>query len=96
MDEMNRAEIYQRTVWFSGRVQGVGFRYTTMQIAREFEVSGTVTNLMDGRVHLVVEGESSEVDAFVQEIENQMEGYVRETQSESSFSAPRLRGFKII
>ncbi len=50
--------------WFEGHVQGVGFRYQTMSVAKGFEVAGTVQNLTDGRVHLCVEGEESEIQAF--------------------------------
>ena len=45
----------RRHVWFSGRVQGVGFRYTCQTLARGFDVAGLVRNLADGRVELVVE-----------------------------------------
>ena len=48
------------TAHFSGRVQGVGFRYTVYQVAKEFEVSGYVQNLSDGRVRLEAEGERVE------------------------------------
>ena len=50
--------------WFEGHVQGVGFRYQTMSVAKGFEVTGTVQNLTDGRVHLCAEGDESEVQAF--------------------------------
>ena len=46
------ADVYHETVYFSGRVQGVGFRFTTLQVAKEFEVAGFVSNLPDGRVRL--------------------------------------------
>ncbi|GMV98379.1 MAG: acylphosphatase [Phycisphaerae bacterium] len=71
----------RRTVWFSGHVQGVGFRYTARNLARGFAVSGYVRNLPDGRVELVAEGSPSEVDRFVQSVEQAMTGYVRETRS---------------
>ena len=48
----------RRRVYFSGRVQGVGFRFTCQSLARGFEVAGYVRNLPDGRVELVAEGES--------------------------------------
>ena len=54
----------RRRVHFSGRVQGVGFRFTCQSLARGFDVAGHVRNLADGRVELVAEGESSELDAF--------------------------------
>ena len=52
-------------VHYEGRVQGVGFRYTTLQIAKEFEVAGVVRNLADGRVHLEVEGRAADVAVLV-------------------------------
>lgn len=49
--------IERRRVFFSGRVQGVGFRMTARRLARGFPVVGFVRNLDDGRVELLVEGE---------------------------------------
>lgn len=57
-----------RRVIFEGRVQGVGFRYTTKDIARGFDVCGTVKNLPEGTVELEVMGEREEVEAFLKEI----------------------------
>ena len=57
-----------KQVFFEGRVQGVGFRYTTRQLAKGFDVVGWVKNLLDGRVELQVMGEEDEVDEFIQEI----------------------------
>ncbi|MGD9646077.1 MAG: acylphosphatase [Pirellulales bacterium] len=59
---------HRREVYFHGRVQGVGFRYTTLRIAGGFAVTGYVQNLSDGRVKLVVEGEPPEIDAFLAKI----------------------------
>ncbi len=91
-----RKIIYRAEVWFSGRVQGVGFRWTTLQVAREFDVSGTVKNLQDGRVHLVAEGEENEVTGFVDELRKQMEAYIRETEVRNETAEPRLKGFRIL
>ena len=57
-----------KKVIFEGRVQGVGFRYTVKDLARGFDVSGTVKNLADGSVELQVMGEDEEVDDFINEI----------------------------
>jgi acylphosphatase len=51
-------------IYYSGRVQGVGFRYTTKSVATGYEVTGIVRNLPDGRVELVAEGQKSELEAF--------------------------------
>ncbi|MGC4072903.1 MAG: acylphosphatase [Nibricoccus sp.] len=63
------AEVHHETVFFTGRVQGVGFRYSTLQVAKEFEITGFVKNLPDGRVHLEAQGAKGEVDAFVKSVE---------------------------
>ena len=52
------------TIYYSGRVQGVGFRYQTRQTAAGYEVTGIVRNLPDGRVELMAEGSQEELEAF--------------------------------
>lgn len=44
-------------VFWSGRVQGVGFRYTAESAALEIRLTGWVRNLPDGRVEVVAAGE---------------------------------------
>jgi acylphosphatase len=51
-------------IFYSGRVQGVGFRYTVKTVAAGFEITGTVRNLSDGRVELTAEGTRAELEAF--------------------------------
>jgi len=89
------AEVIHETVFFSGRVQGVGFRYQTLQVARGFEVAGYVQNLPDGRVRVEVEGRTDEVDAFVIAVQEQMSGYVRETARQRAVRTPMFQGFAI-
>ena len=67
----------RREVHFSGDVQGVGFRYTTRDIARRYAVVGFVRNLPNGRVQLIVEGQLSDVDAFTSEVGATMASYIR-------------------
>ena len=55
-------------VFYEGRVQGVGFRYSVRQIAKGFDVTGWVRNRPDGRVELQVSGEDEEVNAFLEAI----------------------------
>lgn len=72
------------TVHFAGRVQGVGFRYTTMRVARDFDVAGAVRNLDDGRVELIAEGQPAQLDRLVEAILNAMAGYVRDHTVDSA------------
>ncbi|MFT3782163.1 MAG: acylphosphatase [Nibricoccus sp.] len=88
-------DIHHETVFFSGRVQGVGFRYTALQVAKEFDVSGWVKNLTDGRVQLEAEGEPTTVKAFVTALEERMHGYIRKTERQSAKRAPQFVGFTI-
>jgi len=55
----------RKVIYYSGRVQGVGFRYTTANLAKRFEVAGYVQNLDDGRVRLDVQGEPDQVDGLI-------------------------------
>ena len=64
------------TIHFSGAVQGVGFRYTALQVSRRFNVTGFVKNLRDGRVELVAEGEADELTRFRSAVEKAMNGYI--------------------
>ncbi len=65
-------------VHYSGRVQGVGFRYTAVDAAQGFPVGGFVRNLSDGRVEVVVEGNAGDVNAFLKELAERMAGYIED------------------
>ncbi len=89
------SEIYHETVWFTGHVQGVGFRYSTMQLAKEFEVAGDVKNLPDGRVELRAEGQRSEVNAFVDAVAERMHGFIRKIERSPGAPTGQFSGFQI-
>jgi acylphosphatase len=89
------ADVHHETVFFTGRVQGVGFRFSTLQVAKEFEVAGFVANLPDGRVHLEAEGREEEVEAFVSAVETRMHGYVRTAERSAGKRPPQFTGFTI-
>jgi acylphosphatase len=67
---------------FSGLVQGVGFRYTAIRIARHAGVTGWTKNLHDGRVEIVAEGAEPALEQFVQELRDYFNTYVRDVQVE--------------
>ena len=87
-----------KRVIFEGRVQGIGFRYTVKDLARGFDVCGTVKNLPDGSVELQVMGEPHEVAAFLREITEESP-VARNIQNQCSTPIPLLEhhaGFRIV
>ncbi len=84
-------------VFYSGRVQGVGFRYTVKTTATGFEATGTVRNLIDGRVELYAEGQKSELEEFLQAIRDSEVGrFIKNEQASWSEAINEFRGFEIV
>jgi acylphosphatase len=83
------------TVVFSGRVQGVGFRFTVQNLAAEHDVSGWVRNEPGGAVCVVAEGRRGELDRFVASIEQAMRRYIAEKQITVAPAAREFSGFSI-
>ena len=84
-------------VHYSGRVQGVGFRYIVKSLVPGYEVLGTVKNLSDGRVEMVAEGQRVELEDFLQAIRDS--GLRRNIQDEELVwgeAEDKFRGFNII
>ncbi|MEX0867854.1 MAG: acylphosphatase [Pirellulales bacterium] len=82
-------------VLFSGRVQGVGFRYNACEVAERFRVLGYVRNLPDGTVRLVAEGEGAELDAFIVAVGERMSDFIRDTHVERSTPNGEFSDFSI-
>ncbi len=82
-------------VFYSGRVQGVGFRYTVRMIAGPFGVAGFVRNLPDGRVQLVAEGSAGEIGRFLDAIDTEMGHYVKDARQQTSPATGGFSGFDI-
>jgi acylphosphatase len=85
-----------RHVFYEGRVQGVGFRYTVKNLARGFDVAGWVRNLPDGRVELQAGGEPEEVEAFLESIrESVLAGHIQKEDISKIPPLAGVRGFTI-
>lgn len=86
-----------KKVIFTGRVQGVGFRYSVKQLALGFDVVGWVKNLRDGSVELQLMGESDEVSEFIREItdESDLAGLVKEHHIFDIDPLDDVQGFRI-
>ncbi|MFC1509637.1 acylphosphatase [Candidatus Omnitrophota bacterium] len=61
-------------VFYSGRVQGVGFRYTARNIASHLGLNGWTRNLMDSRVEVICEGEENKLKEFLANVKNGLLG----------------------
>jgi acylphosphatase len=86
----------RRRVRYSGRVQGVGFRFTSQRLAQGFAVNGYVRNLPDGRVELVAEGEPGVLDAFLAAVRSEMGGKIHSEHSDPEpVTPPRFDDFSI-
>ena len=84
-------------VFYSGNVQGVGFRYTVTRVVRGFEATGLVRNLPDGRVELVAEGERDELEAFAVAIrDSEVGGCIRGEERRWSPAKNEFRSFEIV
>ncbi|HEU6448110.1 MAG TPA: acylphosphatase [Verrucomicrobiae bacterium] len=84
-------------VLYSGRVQGVGFRYTTKTVATGFEITGIVRNLNDGRVQLVAEGRREELEEFRAAIrEAGLENFIRDEKISWNAAQNEFKGFEIV
>lgn len=91
---MNRRRMQ---VFYSGRVQGVGFRYQAKTTAEGFDVTGIVRNLADGRVEMIAEGEQTELDAFRQAIRECGVGpLIRREEVFWTEPTREFRGFEIV
>ncbi|MEM9081834.1 MAG: acylphosphatase [Verrucomicrobiota bacterium] len=87
-----------RQTIFEGRVQGVGFRYSCKDLAKGFDVSGSVENCPDGSVRLILQGEEDEVNEFLAEIieESSLATLIKSHLTIPLDPNPNLRGFSIL
>ena len=87
--------VSHREVWYTGHVQGVGFRAQVLAIARGYDVTGFVQNLTDGRVYLHAEGSQNEIDGFYESIVESLDGHIRSVE-QRDFSGVRTTNNFII
>ncbi|MEI7602307.1 MAG: acylphosphatase [Opitutae bacterium] len=80
--------VSHREVWYTGHVQGVGFRAQVLALARGYDVTGFVQNLTDGRVYLHAEGSEKEIDGLSESIEKSLDGHIRGVE-QRNFSGVR-------
>ena len=92
---MSQTAAQRREIHYSGRVQGVGFRYTVRSLAARTEVTGFVRNLRDGRVELVVEGSPEQIERLLAGIQSELGRYVANAQESTAAASGEFEGFDI-
>jgi acylphosphatase len=84
-----------RMVYYSGRVQGVGFRATVVAMARDHPVTGWVKNLDDGRVQLLAEGKEDDVKKFLAAVRTRWQMNLDKEQVEERKATGEQRTFTV-
>ncbi len=85
-----------RHVYYSGKVQGVGFRATAAEIARGYPVSGWVKNRSDGRVELLAEGAEDAVEKFLEAVRKRWKDNITKEDVKKEEPGGKLKGFKVV
>ena len=77
-------------IFYTGMVQGVGFRYTTLRYAEKLGLYGWVRNLVDGRVEIMVEGDKGKIEHLCKYLSDHFGSYI--VHFDISYS-DKLNGF---
>jgi acylphosphatase len=88
-------DLERRRGVFSGNVQGVGFRFTTLRVAGRHPVTGYVKNLRTGDVELVAEGRPDDLRRFLADVEQAMFGHIAEARQEAAAPTGEFDEFEI-
>jgi len=84
-----------RHIIFTGRVQGVGFRFTALNVANRYGLAGLVRNLPDGTVEMIAQGTETDINDCIRDITESFSGYVKNTKITEVPPNPAYGEFKI-
>lgn len=82
-------------VYYSGRVQGVGFRFSAEDIANNLGVTGWVKNLRDGRVEILAEAEEGVLKDFLERVNKYFSHYIQQVDIEWQEAFGKFKEFGI-
>ena len=88
-------ELTARKIVFSGRVQGVGFRFTALNIASRYQLTGYVRNIPNGDVEMLAQGSAEMIDECVRDIQDSFVGSINHVDIEEATPDPKLTDFRI-
>lgn len=92
------APIYMKKlvhIYYSGRVQGVGFRFSAQRIAEELGLCGWVSNLDDDRVEIYAEGDKISLNDLFTQIDSTFSRYIKGKQVNWESARGEFRDFSI-
>ena len=84
-----------KLIIFKGRVQGIGFRFTVLNIANRYKLTGTVRNLFGGSVEMLAQGPQNDIEDCINDIKKSFPDYITETRIEETPFDPQYKDFKI-
>jgi acylphosphatase len=90
------SDTVQAHIFYSGTVQGVGFRYAVHRYASGLGLKGWVKNVPDGRVEILLEGEENKIRGLCERIDEHFDGYIRNKEIAMRPSRAALRDFRIV
>ena len=90
-----KLEISRFRIVYTGRVQGVGFRWQVKKVSESFGVTGFVRNLSDGTVELWVEGEKAEARKMIDAVEVKLMDYWHSKVEDEREGEPQYENFSI-
>jgi len=82
-------------IYYSGRVQGIGFRYTVADMANYLKVAGWVKNLDDSRVEVVAEADEDTLNIFLQQVNQHFSRYIKDAEIEWLPASGEFRDFSV-
>jgi acylphosphatase len=85
----------QVQVYYSGRVQGIGFRFTAERLAEELGILGWVSNLSDGRAELVAEAAEDTLKDFLSQLSGIFSRYIQDTDLKWSPATGEFKDFGV-
>jgi acylphosphatase len=88
-------DVIAKHIVFSGRVQGVGFRFTALNVANRYELRGYVRNLPEGDVEMVVHGPAEMIDNCVRDLQDSFVGTISHIDIEEATPDPKFTDFRI-
>lgn len=90
------SENIQAHIFYSGMVQGIGFRYTTHRIAVSLGLKGWVRNLPDGRVEILTEGRKDAIESLMKELGTHFGSYIRDKQYTPQNAQGQFKDFQVV